>query len=116
KPSPADRARVPHHLIDVVEVSESFDAAKFVELAHKAVSGIQSRGRVPILCGGTGLDFKAFREGLVAAPPGDAKVRAGLEATPLSELLHELKQHDPATFEKIDSQHPRRVIRAVEVI
>jgi len=116
KPSPADRTRVPHHLIDVVEVIESFDAAEFVELAHKAVGEIQSRGRVPILCGGTGLYFKAFREGLGAAPPGDAKVRAGLEATPLAELLHELKKHDPATFEKIDRQNPRRVIRAVEVI
>ena len=116
KPSSADRARVPHHLIDVVEISESFDAAKFVELAHKSASEIQSRGRVAILCGGTGLYFKAFREGLGTAPPGDAQVRATLEATPLAGLLQELNEHDPVTFENIDRQNPRRVIRAVEVI
>lgn len=116
KPSPADRARVPHHLIDVVDLAEPFDAAKFAELAHRAVKEIQTRGRVPVLCGGTGLYFKAFLDGLGEAPPADPKLRAGLEATPLSGLLHELKEHDPVTFEKIDRQNPRRVIRAVEVI
>ena len=116
KPSPADRARVPHHLIDVVELNEPFDAAKFVELARRAVADIQSRGRLPILCGGTGLYFKAFLEGLGEAPPADAKLRAELEAAPLAELLRELAERDPASFEKIDRQNPRRVIRAVEVI
>ena len=64
KPSPEERARVPHHLIDVVDLTEPFDAAQFVQLAHRAVADIQSRGRLPILCGGTGLYFKAFLEGL----------------------------------------------------
>ena len=116
KPSPADRARVPHHLIDVVEVTEPFDAAQFVQLARRAVADIQSRGRVPILCGGTGLYFKAFLEGLGEAPPADAALRAVLEATPLPELLRELAERDPATYERIDRQNPRRVIRAIEVI
>ena len=116
KPSPADRARVPHHLIDVVDLAEPFDAAKFAALAHKTVAEIQSRGRVPILCGGTGLYFKAFLEGLGNAPPADAVLRAKLEATPLPELLRELAENDPATYERIDRQNPRRVIRAVEVI
>src|SRR5690349_9073898 len=58
KPSPAERARVRHHLIDGVELTEEFDAAKFAELARKAVNEIQARGRVPILCGGTGLYFR----------------------------------------------------------
>ncbi len=116
KPSPADRARVPHHLIDVVELTEPFDAAKFAHLARKAVAEIQSRGRVPILCGGTGLYFKVFLEGLGDAPPADEKLRAELEATPLEKLLRELNERDPATFAKIDRQNLRRVIRAVEVI
>ena len=116
KPSPADRAHVPHHLIDVVELTELFDAAQFTRLAHQAVADIQSRGRVPILCGGTGLYFKAFLEGLGEAPPADSAVRAELEATPLPELLKELEQRDLATFARIDRQNPRRVIRAVEVI
>jgi len=116
KPSPAERARVPHHLIDVVDVTEPFDAARFVSLAKQALVEIRSRGRVPILCGGTGLYFKAFLEGLGEAPASDSKLRAELETTPPSELLRELEQRDPPTFEKIDRQNPRRVIRAVEVI
>ena len=71
---------------------------------------------MPILCGGTGLYFKAFLEGLGEAPPADAALRAVLEATPLPELLRELAERDPATYERIDRQNPRRVIRAVEVI
>src|SRR2546423_1007285 len=60
KPSAEERARVPHHLIDVVDLTEPFDAAQFVRLATSAVAEIQSRQRVPIFCGGTGLYFKAF--------------------------------------------------------
>ncbi len=87
KPSVQERQRVPHHLIDVVDVNEPFDAARFSKLAHAAVADIQQRGGVPILCGGTGLYFKAFLEGLGEAP-----------------------------FAKIDRQNPRRVVRALEVI
>jgi tRNA dimethylallyltransferase len=116
KASPAERARVPHHLIDVVDLTESFDAAQFLQLARRAVADIQARGRVPILCGGTGLYFKAFLEGLVSTPPADAALRVTLKATPLPELLRELAERDPATYEQIDRQNPRRVIRAVEVI
>jgi tRNA dimethylallyltransferase len=116
KPSPADRARVPHHLIDILDLTESFDAAQFARLAHQTVAEIQSRGHMPILCGGTGLYFRAFLEGLGETPPGDAKLRAELEAAPLEKLLAELRECDPVTYEKIDRQNPRRVIRAVEVI
>jgi tRNA dimethylallyltransferase len=116
KPSPTDRARVPHHLIDVMEVAESFDVVRFVQLAHRAVANIQSRGRVPILCGGTGLYFKAFMEGVGDAPPGDAALRALLDATPLPELLRELAERDQVTYERIERQNFRRVRRAIEVI
>jgi tRNA dimethylallyltransferase len=116
KPSPADRARVPHHLIDICDLTESFDAAQFARLAHRTVAEIQSRGHVPVLCGGTGLYLKAFLEGLGEAPSADARLRAELEAAPLEKLLAELRERDPATFEKIDKKNPRRVIRAVEVI
>jgi len=116
KPSAEQRARVPHHLIDVVEVSQPFDAARFAQLAVEAVAGIQARGRVPILCGGTGLYFKALFEGLGEAPPGDAALRSALGAMPLPELLRELAERDPLAYGRIDRQNPRRVIRAVEVI
>jgi tRNA dimethylallyltransferase len=116
KPSPEERARVPHHLIDVADLTEPFDAAQFLQLAHRAVADIHARGRVPILCGGTGLYFKVFLEGLREAPPADAALRATLRATPLPELLRELAERDPVTYERIDRQNPRRIIRAIEVI
>jgi tRNA dimethylallyltransferase len=116
KPSPADRARVPHHLLDICDLAESFDAAQFVRLAQKAVAEIQARGHVPVLCGGTGLYFKAFRSGLGEAPSASPELRATLEAMPFEALLRELRERDPAAYEKIDKQNPRRVIRAVEVI
>jgi len=116
KPSPADQRRVPHHLIDVVGLNDAFNAASFVRLARQAVAEIQRRGRVPILCGGTGLYFKAYLEGLGEAPPADPALRAELETVPLPELLRELAALDPVTYEQIDRCNPRRVIRAVEVI
>ena len=116
KPTSVERARVPHHLIDVAEPGEPFDAAQFVRHARLAVAQIQARGRVPILCGGTGLYFRAFLEGLGDAPPPDPSIRAELETTPLPDLLRELAARDPVTFAKIDRQNPRRVIRALEVI
>ena len=116
KPSPAERARVPHHLIDICDLTEAFDAAQFVRLAQKAVEEIQSRGRVPIFCGGTGLYFKAFLSGLGEAPSANPELRAELEALPFETLLRELRERDPEAYGKIDKQNPRRVIRAVEVI
>ena len=116
KPTPEECRRVPHHLIDILDLSEAFDAAEFVRRAHAAVVDIRSRGRVPILCGGTGLYFRAFLEGLGPAPPADSTLRAELESTPLSDLLSELQARDPVTFERIDRQNPRRIIRALEVI
>jgi tRNA dimethylallyltransferase len=116
KPTAAERARVPHHLIDVADVTEPFDAAQFARRARDAAREIQARGRVPILCGGSGLYFRAFLEGLGEAPPADAALRAKLEATSLTDLLAELEARDPATFRVIDRQNPRRVIRALEVI
>jgi len=116
KPSPADRARVPHHLIDICDLTESFDAAQFIRRAQLAVAEIQSRGRVPVFCGGTGLYFKAFLSGLGEAPSANPELRAELEALPFDALLRELRERDPEAYEKIDKQNPRRVIRAVEVI
>jgi tRNA dimethylallyltransferase len=103
-------------LIDVVDLSASFDAAQFVRLAQDAVSAIRGRERMPILCGGTGLYFKAFFAGLGEAPPASPEVRAELEKVPLEMLLRELARKDPQTYEQIDRQNSRRVVRALEVI
>jgi tRNA dimethylallyltransferase len=116
KPSPAERTRVPHHLIDICDLTESFDAAQFIRRAQKAVEEIQARGRVPIFCGGTGLYFKAFLSGLGQAPSANPGLRSELEAVSFESLLRELRERDPVAYEKMDRQNPRRVIRAVEVI
>jgi tRNA dimethylallyltransferase len=116
KPSRQDRARVRHHLIDVVDITTPFDAAQFLRLANQAVADVRAHGRVPILCGGTGLYFKAFYSGLGEAPAGSAGLRAEIEATPLPELLRELEQRDPVAYGKMDRRNARRVVRALEVI
>jgi tRNA dimethylallyltransferase len=116
KPSPEEHRLVPHHLIDVAGLGERFDAARFASLARIAIAEIHSRRRLPILSGGTGLYFKVFLEGLGDAPAADPLLRAELGATPLPELLRELELRDRPTFEKIDRQNPRRVVRALEVI
>ncbi|HEU6448057.1 MAG TPA: tRNA (adenosine(37)-N6)-dimethylallyltransferase MiaA [Verrucomicrobiae bacterium] len=116
KPSADERAKVPHHLIDICGLDEAFDAAKFILLAKKAVAEIQAGNRTPIFCGGTGLYFKAYLSGLGEAPAADEKLRTELELLPFEELLRELREQDPAAHEKIDKQNPRRVIRALEVI
>ncbi len=116
KPSHADRARVPHHLLDILELTQPFNAAEFVRLATAAAGAVRGRGRLPIFCGGTGLYFKALLEGVGQAPPADPELRAELEGLGLPELLRELSERDPETYSRIDRRNPRRVIRAVEIL
>ena len=116
KPSDEERRFIPHHLVDVVNVGEAFDAARFARLARSAVEEIQARKRVAILVGGTGLYFRALIDGLGDAPPADPALRRELEATPLEHLLAELEQRDPSVHEHIDKRNARRVVRAIEVI
>ena len=112
KPTTTERASVPHHLIDIIEPSEDFDAARFVE----RVEEVLRRKKRVILCGGTGLYFKALLEGLGEAPGANERLRAELEAMDSAALLAELRKNDPETFCKIDRQNRRRLVRAVEVI
>lgn len=116
KPTPTEQAQIRHHLIDICELTESFDAAQFAIRAKAAIDDILSRNRTPIVCGGTGLYFQALLAGLGDAPTSNPELRAELEATPLNELCVELEHADPVCFGRIDLQNPRRVIRAVEVI
>lgn len=116
KPSSVARERVPHHLVDVVSLNENFDAARFVRHAEESVGAIRARGHQPVSCGGTGFYLKAWVEGLGSLPPADPELRMSLEQTPLAELLEELKVQDPETYERLDRNNPRRVIRAVEVL
>lgn len=116
KPSAAERAAVPHHLLDVCELTQAFDAAQFARLARRAAEEIRRRGRTPVFCGGTGLYFRALREGFDPLPPADPALRAALESLPLETLVAELRARDPALAARTDLRNPRRVIRAVEIL
>lgn len=116
KATRAEQDRIPHHLIDVADLDEAFDAARFCRLAEITVSEIQARGRIPVFCGGTGFYFKAFLEGLGDAPAADPNLRRELETISIKELLAELSERDPTTFARIDHLNSRRVLRAIEVI
>jgi tRNA dimethylallyltransferase len=116
KPGLEDRGRRRHYLLDVVGLEQEFNVADFCSSARNCIEDISSRGRVPILCGGTGLYFKALLGGIGTAPESDPEIRRELEATPLPLLVEELRKRDPETYERIDLKNPRRVYRAVEIL
>ena len=116
KPSAQEQNEIQHHLIDVAQLSEAFDAAQFVSLAQQAIKLIWKRGRVPIFCGGTGLYFRALIEGLGESPPSDESLRDELALMPIESLVAELRIKDPEAAKQVDLKNPRRVLRAIEVI
>jgi tRNA dimethylallyltransferase len=119
KPDAAARARVPHHLIDIIDPVEAYSAARFRADAIEAIAAIRSRGAVPLLVGGTMLYFKALQEGLSALPGANPAVRARLDARAAVEgwpALHaELARVDPATAGRLKSTDAQRIQRALEV-
>ncbi len=115
KPSSDELAAVPHHMIDVVDLNESYDAARFRQEALRAAADVHQRGRKVIFCGGTGLYFQALIHGIGKGPPSDESVRRDLEDLSIEELRCELKESDPHTYEEIDLHNKRRLIRALEV-
>ncbi len=116
KPGGADQARVRHHLIDLLELYQAFDAAAFCEVAVPLIEALRAGGKTPILCGGTGFYFTALQGGVAAAPAGDPGLRRELEKASLNLLLEELQRLDPRAYEAIDRNNRRRVVRAVEVV
>ena len=119
KPTPDECARVPHHLIDLREPWQPYSAAEFASDARRAIDGIVSRGRLPILAGGTGLYFRALLQGLSPMPPADPAIRAAIsaEAAVLGwPALHaQLAAVDPAAGARIHATDPQRIQRALEV-
>jgi tRNA dimethylallyltransferase len=119
KPDAAARARVPHHLIDLIDPVEAYSAARFRADAIQAIAAIRSRGVVPLLVGGTMLYFKALQEGLSALPVADPAVRARLDARAAVEgwpALHaELARVDPVSAGRLQSTDAQRIQRALEV-
>lgn len=119
KPGAAERARVPHHLIDVLEPWESASVAWWLERALACVREIENRGRQVLFVGGTPLYLKALQQGLFDGPPADAGVRRELEARAAAagprELHRELERVDPASAGRLHPHDVRRVVRALEV-
>ncbi len=119
KPDAATQARVPHHLIDVVDPTERYSAAAFCADAHAAIAAIRARGRLPIVVGGTMLYFKALTEGLSALPPADPGVRAALdqEAARVGwPAMHAtLASVDPLLAARLAPTDAQRIQRGLEV-
>ena len=114
-PASEERAQVPHHLVGVLDASERCDAARWLAMAEAAMTTIHARGKTAILCGGTGLYFRAYTHGLATMPPHDPAIRAQLETLPLPDLQVRYAQLDPDGALRIDLNNPRRLIRAIEV-
>jgi tRNA dimethylallyltransferase len=119
KPSGAERAAVPHHLIDIRDPLQAYSAAEFAADAQRLIGEINARGKLALLVGGTMLYFKALFEGLDAMPPADVAVRAQIEAQAARQgwpALHiELAQVDPATAARLAPNDAQRIQRALEV-
>ena len=119
KPGHAERAAVPHHLIDIVEPSDAYSAARFVADARAAIATIRARGALPLLVGGTMLYYKALFDGLDALPEADAAVRAEIDAragrSGWPALHAELASIDPASAARIAPHDAQRIQRALEV-
>jgi tRNA dimethylallyltransferase len=120
KPSAQERAQVPHHLIDMLDPSQSYSVRQFRDDALRLVAEIQARGRLPLLVGGTMLYFKGLRDGLDELPQADPALRARLdeEAARLGvPALHaRLAQLDAITAERLKPNDSQRIQRALEII
>jgi tRNA dimethylallyltransferase len=119
KPTPADRARVKHHFIDILEPGEEYSAGQFGQEARRVIERMFQRGKLPILVGGSGLYVKAVVDGLFEGPGRDPDVRSRLSEQMgregVESLLEALRKVDPSAVANMTEVKPRRLIRALEV-
>lgn len=119
KPTPVERARAPHHLVDFADPRQTLSAGEFARRADEVIGELHRRGRLPVVVGGTGLWVRALLLGLVEAPAPDRELRAGLEARAAREgreALHgELARLDPQSAAAIAPQNLVQVVRALEL-
>jgi tRNA dimethylallyltransferase len=119
KPTPAERARIPHHMIDIHSPGETFSAGTYGDEARGVVKDILERGHVPIVAGGSGLYVQALIDGFFDGPGADEEFRARMEERiaegEFPAMLEELRSVDPEGAARIDPTKPRRIIRALEV-
>jgi tRNA dimethylallyltransferase len=115
KPDASALAKAPHHLIGIVPLAEEMNAEKFRRLAWRAIDEINSRGRLAIVVGGSGLYIKALIHGLAPLPESDPKLREELNTLSLDDLRSQLAEVDPGMARRIDLKNRRRVVRALEI-
>lgn len=119
KPTAEEQARVPHHLLDIRDPAQAYSAAEFARDAAALARDIRARGRIPLLCGGTMLYYKALREGLNDLPEADPEIRRHLDAQALERgwpALHaELARVDPVTAARLAPHDSQRLQRALEI-
>jgi len=115
KPEGATLAKAPHHLIGAVPLSEDMNAEKYRREAMRTIEKINSRGKLAIVVGGSGLYIKALTYGLAPLPESDPKLRAKLNAMSLDDLRSQLAELDAKTARKIDMHNRRRLVRALEI-
>ena len=114
-PPEQERSIVPHHLYGVLNPSEKSDAGSYMRMAKPVIAEIQSRGKTPIITGGSGLYLKFLTHGPAPLPAGDAKLRAELDARPLDDLVAQLRSLDPVEAARTALQNRRFVSRALEI-
>ncbi len=115
KPDASTLANAPHHLIGTVPFTEAMNAEKFRRLGLRAIEEINSRGKLAIVVGGSGLYIKALTHGLAPLPESDPKLREKLNAMSLDNLRSQLVELDPEAAKKIDIKNRRRLVRALEI-
>ena len=115
KPDVATLRKVPHHLIGTVQINEEMSAARYRALALPVIADISSRGRLPVLVGGSGLYIKALTHGLAEVPAASARLRKRLNEMSTDELLRRLTTLDPESAKRVDAKNRRRLIRTIEI-
>jgi tRNA dimethylallyltransferase len=120
KPTADEQSRIPHHMIDIVDPDENFDAVRFAEMARDKVMQLHQRGVMPLVVGGTGLYIKALLQGLFQSNPVDPKTRERLMKEAVENgsgiLYDRLKRVDPDTADRLHPNDSHRIIRALETI
>lgn len=119
KPSPQMRRKIPHHLIDVVSITNRFDVVQFNDLANQAIQEILKKKKIPIIAGGSGLYVEILLDGIFSQGDSDGKSRQQIaremDEKGLEVVYEELKRKDPAAAQKIHLNDRRRIIRALEI-
>ena len=115
KPDASTLAKAPHHLIGTAPLNEEMNAEKYRCAATRAIDEINSRGKLAMVVGGSGLYIRALTHGLAPLPEADPRLREELNAMSLDELRSRLAQLDPEAGRTIDTKNRRRVVRALEI-